>query len=54
VKSLSDIFWPVLMRLGEERYQRESKRLGEKIRYWKRESVILVVALAQAERPDVE
>jgi hypothetical protein len=53
-KSLSDIFGPLLMRLGEKRYQRESKRLEEDIKYWKRESAILGAALAQTDRQAVK
>ncbi|MDX3972130.1 MAG: hypothetical protein QHD01_36785 [Bradyrhizobium sp.] len=49
-KELSDIFGPLLMRLGEKRYQREAKRLEEEIKYWKRESAILGAALAHAEQ----
>jgi hypothetical protein len=49
-KSLSDIFGPLMVKLGEERYQRESKRLEEELKYWKRESAILGAALAQAKQ----
>jgi hypothetical protein len=52
-RRLSDIFGPLLKKLGEERYQREAKRLEEEIKYWQRESAIMGAALAQAEKRKV-
>jgi hypothetical protein len=46
-RRLSDIFGPLLRKLGEKRYEREAKRLEEEIKYWKRETAILNAALAQ-------
>ncbi|WMT73944.1 hypothetical protein [Bradyrhizobium sp. Ash2021] len=49
-RRLSDIFGPLLLKLGEKRYQREAKRLDEEIKYWQRQSAILGAALAQSEK----
>ena len=49
-RRLSDIFGPLLLKLGEKRYQREAKRLDEEIKYWQRELAILGAALAQSEK----
>ena len=49
-RRLSDIFGPLLLKLGEKRYQREAERLEEEIKYWQRESAILGAALAQSEK----
>jgi len=40
--------------VGDERYQREAKRLEEEIKYWQRESAIMGAALAQAEKRKVQ
>lgn len=53
-RRLSDIFGPLLLKLGEKRYQLEARRLEEEIAYWKRESAILGAALAQAEKSCVK
>lgn len=51
---MPDIFGPLLLKLGEKRYQLEARRLEEEIAYWKRESAILGAALAQAEKSGVK
>ncbi|QQN63287.1 hypothetical protein JIR23_27790 [Bradyrhizobium diazoefficiens] len=51
-RRLSDIFGPVLLSLGEKRYQLEAKRLEEEIAYWKRESAILGASMRQMRSKD--
>jgi hypothetical protein len=53
-RRLSQIFGPLLIRLGDRRYAIESKRLEDEIAYWKRHSAILGAALAQANKPAVQ
>jgi hypothetical protein len=47
-KQLSDMFGPLFVELGDERYQRESEKLETEIKYWKNQSAMLGAALAQA------
>jgi hypothetical protein len=44
---LSKIFGPLLLKLGEKRYEIESKRLEEEIKHWKAASSVLGAALAK-------
>jgi len=44
---LSKIFGPLLIKLGDKRYEIESKRLEEEIEHWKNVSSVLGAALAQ-------
>jgi hypothetical protein len=48
-RRLSDIFGPLLRKLGDRRYEIESKRLEEEIKHWKMASSVLGQALAQKE-----
>lgn len=53
-RRLSDILGPLLLRLGDKRYQREAKLLEAEIKYWKKESAILGAALAQSTKSSVQ
>jgi hypothetical protein len=50
-KELAGMFGPLLRKLGDKRYLRETERLESEIKYWKNQSAALGAALAQSNDP---